>query len=240
MGGSTNKFTFKNVLIPFRDFLYPPVCMACEKILENGNERVCAVCWSSFLPFKEHEPVWEELQSRFAEAGAVKSFLSCFYFDKDGKIQHVIHLLKYGGVKSIGIRFGHEIGKRIVRHPILSSADLLIPIPLHKLKERDRGYNQSECICRGISDVAGIPTAQSMMRRVKFTETQTQLNIVERKVNVEDAFEITPRFRDHLQGKRIIIVDDVITTGSTINACAQALLAGGASSVYAASAAVTK
>lgn len=231
---------YKNLIVPIRDFIYPPLCFICSTRLENGDERVCSECWSSFPAFKLGDPVWHELKDRFARSGAVSGFLSCFYFEGEGKLQTAIHLLKYQGMKSIGVMLGKEIGERMRGNSLFTSACVLVPVPLHRLKQRERGFNQSEFICKGISLVSGIHAQANVLRRFKYTQSQTQLSLEERQRNVGDAFSIDPRCRGAIRGKRFLLVDDVITTGATIHACALELVRAGAQSVFAASAAVAR
>lgn len=227
------------VVVPFRDFIYPPLCFICNHRLTDGEDRVCRVCWSGFRTFSVGDPVGQMLKERFAEGG-VSDFLSCFYFEKVGTLQDVIHLLKYRGIKSMGIMLGREIGKRIVEKEDFRSADWLVPVPLHRLKERERGYNQSQFLCKGIAEITGIPFNRDLIRRVRYTQSQTQLNMEERKENVHEAFEIPPVRRGDVVGKKVILVDDVITTGSTVLACAHEFIKAGVKSVFAASAAVAE
>lgn len=229
----------RDILAAFRDFVYPPLCFVCEKRLDDGAERVCGSCWSSFTPLRDDHAVVLELRDRFKN-GAVSDFLSCYLFEKQGSLQDVLHLLKYGGVKTMGLMLGKEIGQRVLRRDGFAEADFLVPVPLHKLKQRERGYNQSEIICRGISDVTGIPLNAKLVLRARYTESQTQLNLQQRRDNVEGAFTIPPKQFPYLETKKIILVDDVITTGSTLNACAEELVKAGAKSVLAASAAVAQ
>lgn len=228
------------LFVPFRDFLYPPLCFVCDGRMEDGAARVCGGCLSSFRRFHVGDPVWYELHNRFKEEGAVSEFLSCFYFEKEGRLQDVIHMLKYRGIKTMGVMLGREIGQRILSSTTISSADCLVPVPLHTLKRRERGYNQSEFIGRGIMEVTGIPMRVDLLRRCKYTQSQTQYNLEQRWENVEDAFEVPRRSLDDVQGKKLILVDDVITTGSTILSCARELLKAGADVVYAASVAVAE
>lgn len=232
------KAFYNSIVIPFRDFIYTPLCFVCNERLENDGERVCRECWSSFPLFNVGDPMWLELKKRFDQEGAVSDFLSCFYFEQEGKLQQVIHLLKYQGMKSMGVMLGREIGERIAKHLLFSTADALIPVPLHKLKERERGYNQCEFLCKGIAEVTVIPIKANFISRTKYTKSQTQLNFEERRENVGDAFAVPPASLSEIQRKTLILVDDVITTGSTINACAQELVAAGAKSVLAVSAAI--
>ena len=230
----------RDLVVSFRDFIYPPLCFVCGQRLSSGTERVCGTCWSSFTALRDDDAVVLELRRRFVENGAVSDFLSCYLFEKEGKLQDVIHLLKYGGVKSMGVMLGREVGRLILRCKEFSTADCLVPVPLHKLKRRERGYNQSEMICRGVSEVTGIPTHPNMIVRFKYTTSQTQLDLEERQKNVGDAFTIPLRYISQVRDKRIILVDDVITTGSTINACATQLVKAGATAVMAASAAAAQ
>ncbi|MBI1807447.1 MAG: ComF family protein [Ignavibacteria bacterium] len=231
---------YRSVLNPIRDFIYPPICFTCNQLLQDDEMRICRACWNSFAKMNPSHPTWVEIKGKFEAEGVVQDILSCFLFEKEGKLQDVVHLLKYRGMKSLGERLGLEIGERIVSDPIFSRADYLIPVPLHKLKRRERGYNQSEHICKGIATVTNIPTHTALIKRLKYTESQTQLNIDQRKENVGNAFEINPKCRPNIEGKSFILVDDVITTGSTINACARILVANGARNVLAASVALAQ
>jgi ComF family protein len=120
------------------------------------------------------------------------------------------------------------------------TGDYLVPIPLHRRKLRERGYNQAELIADGMSEVAGIPVRTDLVRRKKVTQTQTMLSLEERKKNMDDAFEVVPVAIRNLENKTCILVDDVITTGSTIISCARELRAAGASRTVAASSALAE
>lgn len=225
---------------PLKDFIFPPVCLACNKRMENKTERVCRQCWDSILRIDSLHPTWKEIKSKFDTESLIKDLASVFLFEKEGTLQQLIHLLKYQGMKSLGIRLGEELGSRLLLNQFYADADYLIPIPLHRLKYRERGYNQSEYICRGMSNINKIPLNISLVIRQKYTQTQTQLNLIERKDNVGDAFKINEKYCNLVEGKRFIIVDDVITTGSTINSCAKVLLTSGADRVLAASVALAE
>jgi len=144
--------------------------------------------------------------------------------------------LKYQGFQSLGVELGRRIGEQMRDWGV--AGDILIPIPLHKIKFRERGYNQAEMIARGISEVTGIQLRVDIVGRRKHTQTQTQLNLDERTENMEEAFEI-----DHgelVENRVCLIVDDVITTGATISSCSAELLKAGATRVVAASAALAQ
>lgn len=220
--------------------MYPPVCFTCDHYLTGDESRVCSNCWNSFTRIESSHPTWQEIKGKLTSEEVVDDLLSCFLFEKEGRLQDVIHRLKYNGMKSLGVRLGREIGNRISSDPVYCGVDGLIPIPLHKLKQRERGYNQSEYICKGIQEITQIPLYSSLIIRKKYTESQTQLDLQQRKENVGNAFTMHPKYSSLVKGKRFILVDDVITTGSTINACANELRARGAVQVFAASVALAQ
>lgn len=228
------------LVIPFRDFIFPPVCFLCNQRLESNEDRVCDKCWSGFLKIEHSTPAYEEIKTRFEDGKVVDEFVSCYLFEKEGRFQEAVHLLKYRGIKSIGIKLGNEVGKTISGSSVFNTIDYITPVPLHKLKYRERGYNQSEYLCKGISEILGKDILTKLISRKKYTQSQTQLNLQERLMNVAEAFVLNPKFIGEVSGKNILLVDDIITTGSTIEAAAQVLKQNGASRVYAASAGLAK
>jgi len=183
-------------------------------------------------------PAETKHKNELQAAGYIHDLLSCYLFEQGGKLQDVVHLLKYQAMTSLGVRLGRDIGIKILGNERFSRADYLIPVPLHKAKLRERGYNQSELICKGISEVTKIPIATDCIRRTRHTQTQTHLSLEERKQNVSGAFMVVTKHQNLLNGITVILVDDVITTGSTINECAKIILGGGVERVFAASAAI--
>ena len=224
-----------SVIEPFLEILYPHCCILCEHKLQHHETRICARCWDSFPRLLNDHDAYADLREKFHSAGFVNDCLTVFLFEKEGGIQRVIHLLKYSGYTTLGFKLGEEIGKKILGESNFLDAQMLIPVPLHKLKLRERGYNQSECICRGISSVTKIPVRANILVRSRYTTTQTELDISERIDNVSGAFQVREKSRDYITWKKIILVDDVITTGSTINSCASELLKYGANNVLSAS-----
>jgi ComF family protein len=225
----------KSLTIPFLDFIYPPICLTCEERLEHADEKICDPCRTQLKILDETFPVWNELRMKFSESGSIDDFTSCYIFEKDGRLQDAVHALKYQGMHSVGTILGRDVGSKIAGHPAHSKADYIVAVPLHKLKRRERGYNQAEYIGNGISEITGIPTHHMMLQRTRYTETQTQLDIHQRKGNVSNAFALNPKCAQLVPGKSFILVDDIITTGSTISECARILKKHGAIKVYAAS-----
>ena len=136
-------------------------------------------------------------------------------------MQHLIHQLKYKGNKEAGVFLGQQIGESIKEAPLFQGIDFLIPVPLHPKREKQRGYNQSLMIAQGIHEVTGIPIGDKHLVRVVYTATQTHKTAEERYKNVKDIFEI--RFPKELEGKHVLLIDDVLTTGATLESCAHQL-----------------
>jgi ComF family protein len=231
---------FKSLLEPILQFVYPPLCLACGETLDGNEHLVCETCWQSIETVHPEDDSYQQFLAKLTSDGIISRLISPFYFEKEGKLQAIIHGLKYQGYTFLGIKAGRKVGQRIESTNDSPKADVLLPVPLHPLKKRERGYNQSELICQGIEEVTGIPVRTDLLHRKKYTVSQTQLSSEERKENVGDAFEINEKKRGDISGKSFILVDDVITTGSTINACAKALATAGAKSVHAASIALAK
>lgn len=229
---------FHNLFSPFLDFVFPPLCLSCSALLPDGRQKVCGACWESIQAVTRDLPLYRETRSRLLEEDAVSDLVSRFVFEKGGAFQHIAHALKYQSFESVGIELGRRLGT--VMKDWNLSADVLIPIPLHKIKQRERGYNQAECIAKGISTVTGIRVATDLIRRRKHTKTQTKMSLDERRANVAEAFEIPLQSVSFLGNKTCILVDDVITTGATVNSCAQILKYAGASTIIAVSAALAQ
>lgn len=230
----------QNVLLPLHDVIYPPLCFTCENLRTNRQARICQDCWKGLTRIDGTNPTWLEIRSKFERDKCVQDMVSCFLFEREGKMQQIIHLLKYRAVKLLGVELGIELGNVILEHGATAAADFLVPVPLHKTKLRERGYNQSEYLCEGISGITTLPIKNELIHRKKYTLSQTTLSLDARRENVGDAFAVFQTSFSDIKGKTIIVVDDVITTGSTINACAAVLLDAGARCVLAASAALAE
>jgi ComF family protein len=198
------------------------------------------ICTNCFQKIERTTPIDLErsFSAKFENTTFISKAFSGFHFKEESIIQTLIHELKYQNKRSIGVFLGEVIGQSIKNDPDFSTADVLVPVPLHKIRLRERGYNQSELIAKGVSNATGIKVIGDLLIRTRNTETQTKLNFEERKENVKDAFFINVKYKNFIIDKKAIIVDDVITTGSTINECAKVLAIAGASKVFALSVAI--
>jgi Predicted amidophosphoribosyltransferases len=240
MGGSSLYRLLQAVAGPARDFVFPPLCFSCNARLIDTESRVCDSCWQSIEHVHSDDDTVQILRERFSAEGFVDEFYSCYYFEEKGAFQQLVHSLKYNAMTLFGVELGRHIGVTLKENIDVHSIDAIVPIPLHKLKQRERGYNQSEFICKGISAIIQRPVASTLVKRSKNTVSQTHLSADERKKNVGRAFEIHPAKKGFVRAKTFLVVDDVITTGSTIQAVAKVLKDAGAAKVIAASAALAK
>ena len=203
------------------NLFYPRVCVACGETLLKNEDTVCLKC-RNLLPRTGYENNPDNpLAQMFYGRASFHAVTACFFFAKSGKVQHIIHQLKYKGNKEAGLFLGQQLGESLKEAPLFQGIDYLIPVPLHPKREKQRGYNQSLMICRGINEVTGIPIGDKYLIRGVYTETQTHKSADDRFKNVKDIFEL--RHADELQGKHLLIIDDVLTTGATLESCAHAL-----------------
>jgi ComF family protein len=227
-----------HLISPVLDFLYPPTCLVCNKLMPDGHQKICANCWNA-IPRVTHDlPLYQQTREKLLGQGNIADLVSCFIFEKEGPFQHIAHALKYREYKSVGVELGMRLAE-VVREWGMEF-DVLIPVPLHRIKRRERGYNQSEFIALGIASLLHKPVIPNAVRRTRDTQTQTKLNIEERRRNMEFAFDLIPSSSQILSKKICLLVDDIITTGATTNACAQAILSAGATKIIAASTALAE
>jgi len=203
------------------DLFYPNFCVVCNGNPESGVNSICDQCYSKFE--------LTNLENRINEVtnpGKIDRAFSGWYFNSE--IQKVIHSLKYKDRAKLGAELGRNLGNYLP-FSLVKPLDLLLPVPLHPVKKRDRGYNQALWIAKGLSSVWGIPMKTNVLWRVRYTKSQTTLSVEERQTNMKEAIRITK----DLSGKNVGIVDDVLTTGSTIASCAKECKNKGAKTVVA-------
>jgi ComF family protein len=218
--------------------LYPPRCFLCLGPLASPREGVCPACRAGMRRIGRSHPLRVEGGSRLRSGGDIDDFLALFLFEKRGPLQGALHLLKYSGMHSLGVWLGRELGAAVAADPEFDAGALLVPVPLHPARLRERGFNQAENICEGIAAVTGMPVAARILERARNTPSQTTLKFHQREENVRGAFRVGRRKEGPIRGKTVVIVDDVMTTGSTLVECGRALHGAGAARVIAATVAV--
>lgn len=213
----------REVLVDFISLFYPRYCFACNEGLAKGEETVCSHCMLELPRTHYHLDRENALFRRLDGRIPLQYALAFFLFRKGGKVQRLLHALKYNNHPEIGEMLGEVYGSELKQTDF--AFDLIIPVPLHASKKRLRGYNQSEEFAKGLSKGLDIPFSPDTLVRVTKTETQTRKTKLMRWQNVSEVFQIENS--DRIKGRHVLLVDDVITTGATIEACALALLENG-------------
>ena len=213
----------------FLDIIYPRSCEACGNALLGGENLICIDCMIDLPRTNSHIERLDQVSNRFWGKVPVSDTITFMRFSKKGKVQKLLHELKYRNKPEVGTFLGKLYGTDLKAVGFEKKIDLIIGVPLHPTKQLQRGYNQADCIAEGLSMVLGVPFETDAVRRVLYTDSQTKKNRIERYQNVENIFEVTGM--EKIKDKRIAIVDDVLTTGSTIESMAVALLEAGAKNI---------
>ncbi len=204
-------------------FLFPHVCEGCGTDVLDASHLLCLKCLSSLpktaFQFHPNNPVEKLFWGRLPVASATAH---C-YFTKESLMQHLMHQLKYRGNKELGLYLGRMMGYALHDSNRFRYVDALIPLPLHPAKERKRGYNQAALLCQGIAEVMDKPVWKDVVIRTTHTESQTKKTRVERWLNIEGRFELAKP--EVIAGRHLLLIDDVVTTGATLEACGTILLA---------------
>jgi ComF family protein len=213
----------------FLDLIFPRNCPQCRRSLFDFEPCLCTVCQGSLPVANFHmRPYDNELTAKIRGLTQVNRAMAFLRFSKKGKSQKLLHQFKYRNKPEIGEEMGRLFGLVLAQNSFIGEWDVIVPVPLHPMKQKRRGFNQSEKFALGLSIPLNL-TVDSLLERKKFTETQTKKSRLERLDNVDEVFQI--RTGENISGLRILLVDDVITTGATLCACANVLLANGAKHV---------
>lgn len=210
------------MITDFIALIFPNVCASCGKSLYKNERTICTYC-SYYLPktnfhFDSNNPVAKIFWGRVP----IHAAAAYYGFNKGGKVQRLIHQLKYKGHKQIGTTIGKWYGHELNYCDDFNTVDTVIPVPLHSKKQKKRGYNQSDSFAEGLAESMKVTADLTSLYRAYESDSQTKKSRFSRWQNVEAIFQL--RNTENLEGKHILLVDDVITTGATLEACAHTLL----------------
>lgn len=213
----------------FMDFFFPRECVVCGKRLATASNVICMAC-NLRLPRTgfQLQPEDNEMAKLFWRLIPIEKAAALFFYQPNSATSNIIRQLKYKGNRSCGYEMGRIMAYDFTDHGFFDGIDAIIPVPISRKRKIERGYNQSQVIASGVASVTGLPIITDAVKRPLFHESQTQKHFLERKENVKDAFSLNNGSR--IKGKHLLIIDDVVTTGATVTACAEELMKGGAES----------
>jgi ComF family protein len=215
----------KTTLSCFDDFahiFFPHVCEGCGSDIVNNDSVLCAECFSSLPGTGFIKEAGNPVEKIFHGRLNVQAAASAYYFTKHSLLQRLILQLKYFNNKEIGFYLGKLLGYQAATVERFNDADVIIPLPLNARKERKRGYNQAAVIAEGLTSIWTKPVLHDTAHRVRFTETQTRKDRIARWQTMEGAF--TTSNNELLKDKHVLLIDDIITTGATLEACGEQIL----------------
>jgi len=204
------------------NLFFPPVCAGCHSFLLSNEKVICTVCRHHIPLTNHHLNPENEAVKKFYGRIPVEHTSALLYFHKKGIVQELIHNLKYKGQQEIGTVLGEWYAEDLKNLEIMQSVDEIIPVPLHKRKLRERGYNQVTNFGTALSTGLNIPYNHDLLVRNTYSKTQSKKNLLNRSEGIDSVFDVSFTEKDH--NKHFLLIDDVITTGSTLDACSHALL----------------
>ena len=210
------------MLKDFISLIFPKICVSCGKSLFKNEHSICTYCAYHLPKTNYHLDNENPVAKIFWGRANIFSAAAFYNFNKGGQVQHLIHQLKYKGRPEVGVAVGKLYGYELMQSDYFNTVTTIIPVPLHPKKQKKRGYNQSDCFAEGLSKSMNVEADFKTLYRESDSETQTKKSRFNRWQNVETIFQL--RDLTTLQGKHVLLVDDVITTGATFEACAQTLL----------------
>jgi ComF family protein len=209
------------VINDFLSLIYPRHCEACARLLFGHEHYLCRYCQAHLPKSNYHTYPDSPLKKTFSGRVPLVHAASCYLYEKSGRIQRLLHAIKYEEQKELGKFLGQMYGKELKEGDVFKDIQCILPVPLHKNKLKARGFNQSEWFAQGIAESMNIVLDTDSLERIADTSTQTKKKKFQRWENVEGIFRV--RNNRELANKHVLLVDDVITTGATIEACWQAL-----------------
>lgn len=206
----------------FTNLLFPNLCLSCLSESIEGDEIYCFACNHKLDKTELHMHKENGLTNRLVGIEGIYTGAAFHRFYDDSPIEKVIHRIKYEGRSDIAEKYGRHYGEQLIKSELYQDVEWIIPVPLHPKKHKSRGYNQSEAFAIGLAYSMNIKVNTSALKRVLNTKTQTKMSKLERQKNVGNAFQLAQT--KGLSGKHVLLVDDVITTGSTIEGCTKQLI----------------
>lgn len=206
----------------FISLIYPDLCCVCQKQLFGGELHICSHCLAALPHTGFHTHPENPLAEIFRGRIPIEGGTALLHFQKGGMVQRLIHQFKYRKDLALGFWLGQRLGSTLKHSPIFAGIDCVIPVPLHPDKEKKRGFNQSRVIGNGIGDMLGIPCRDDLLVRKEVTSSQTKKTRFHRWENVSGVFECPDT--QPLENLKVLLTDDVVTTGATLEACALKLM----------------
>lgn len=206
----------------FLNLLFPKLCFGCEEILLNNEDIICLRCKTS-LPFTYHWSMQKnEATQKFYGRIPIEYASSLLYYSKGGIVSNILHHLKYRNQPEISYYLGKLYAHQLRNNPYYKNINAIIPVPLHKDKLRNRGYNQLDGFALALSEEMKVPIANHLLYKSKNYSSQTKKNIFDRTSKTEEKFEIKYNLED--SDKHYLLIDDILTTGGTIESCGKKIL----------------
>jgi ComF family protein len=206
----------------FFNLFYPPLCATCSNVLLNQESHVCTACLYNMPRTNFHLDTHNPMAQVFWGRVKVENAAAMYYFEKGSKCRKILHQIKYRGKRELARYIGSIYGTELLRSGRYTDIEVILPVPLHHSKFKKRGFNQSAWFAKGLSEILARPLLDGVLIRSLGAETQTGKSRIERWENVKDNFRVT--HPEMIENKHALLVDDVVTTGATLEACACALL----------------
>ena len=201
------------------DLISPRLCVVCGNRLAVTEETLCSKCYLHLPRTDFTNDLYENMMAKlFWGQIKLEKATALFYYEPHAETAQILYELKYKNHPEIGVVMGRMMAKELMKSGLFEDIDALVPVPLAKKRERERGYNQSLELAKGVSEVTGLPIANLVIRRTKFVGSQTKRGRWERNENVEHVFELVD---DNISDQHLLLIDDVVTTGATVIACAK-------------------
>lgn len=209
-------------MINLLNLFFPPICLGCESVLSDNEFYICTFCRHELPTTDFHSEENNAVAKRLYGRLDYQNATSLLWFNKKGKVQHLIHNLKYKGREEVGTFLGQWLGEELKDLPQYKNVNVVVPVPLHKSRLRKRGYNQVDKFANEIAKALSIEYNPNVLVKTKATTTQVFKDRIKRLLTHDADFSISDY--ESLKGKHVLLVDDIITTGATIEACANELL----------------